>query len=387
MGFKALRWEPIQGLRKPFTPTLGLSISPHKSPHCEGTGGLFFRLNTDKSDNRVVLLTCAHVARPDVLRLNRQYTRQNESQPREDIILLGDKSFTSATEDIVKFEINHMKAISSWERSLSKVPPQEEGEPDEVSSTRQYWTHRIADTKKMIAAAKDIHSYATKNLAPAASRILGSVLHCSEIEVDADGFRCDWAFIEVDGHRLEAKDFQRNNLFVGGNKTSVDWENFMFPQHHDRRDFQVPQDSLLQLRGYVSEAEFQNPQNYDVHDMQALLAVKNGSTTGTTFGRVNGLESVTRCYPEVEGVAAVAQTALEFVVCGYDTKTAKNDRFSDGGDSGAIVAGRDGRIIGQVTGGAGLADGTDKTYITPYFALKNAIERRYPSAYPLPAAI
>ncbi|EAU93576.1 hypothetical protein CC1G_02806 [Coprinopsis cinerea okayama7 len=376
--------EGIQGLRKPFTPTLGLSIAPRSSDN-RGTGGLFFRLNTDKSDNSIVLLTCAHVARPPGTSLeNRAYTRENESQPREDIILLGDKSFTSATEGIVKFEMDYTKAISSWERSLSKVPPQEEGEADEVSSNlkRQHWTHLISDTKKMIAATKDLHSYVTKNLTQAPSRILGSVLHSAKIEAGDDDFLYDWAFIQIDDDKLDSKDFQGNKLFVGGNKTPVDWENFMFPQPHDHRDFHVPDDSLLQLKDYVSEAEFHNPQNYDIHDAKTLLAVKNGPTTGTTFGRVNGLESATRHYLE-DGVAV---TALEFIVCAYDTKTAKNDRFSDGGDSGAIVAGRDGRIIGQVVGGAGFTEGTDKTYITPYYALKKAIERKYPNADLLPAA-
>lgn len=168
-------------------------------------------------------------------------------------------------------------------------------------------------------------------------------------------------------------------MLIGGNKTAVDWENYMFAQRHDHRDFHTPEHLLLQLQDYVREPEFRNPQNYDVNDVKALLAVKNGRTTGTTFGRVNGLESVTRELTDHN----LAVDALEFVVCGYDTKTGKNDRFSGDGDSGAVVVDRLGRLIGLLTGGAGPT--TDKTYITPFFALQDQIAKKYKDAYLLPA--
>lgn len=61
LPFNPLR-DPVPELLKPFTPTLGLSIAPLKTPYYEGTGALYLRVgNTDK---RTVLLTAAHVARP-----------------------------------------------------------------------------------------------------------------------------------------------------------------------------------------------------------------------------------------------------------------------------------------------------------------------------------
>lgn len=155
----------------------------------------------------------------------------------------------------------------------------------------------------------------------------------------------------------------------------------MFAQDHDRRDFHVPDDLLLRVEDYVREAEFHDPQNYDVHNVKTLLAVKNGRTTGTTFGRVNGLESITRHYPE-HGIEA---KAVEIIVCGYDTKMGENDEFSHQGDSGSMVVGRDGRIIGLLTGGGGPTSKTVKTYITPFYALKGEIEKKYPKSLVLPA--
>jgi hypothetical protein len=134
---------------------------------------------------------------------------------------------------------------------------------------------------------------------------------------------------------------------------------------------------LLTLKGYVPEAELRNPENLDIYNMKTLLAVKNGPTTGTTFGRVNGLESITRKYPEY----GISQEALEFIVCGYDMTTGDNAKFSDDGDSGSFVVGRDGRLIGQLTGGGGPTDKTDKSYITPYYALKKALDTKFPGCH------
>lgn len=116
MGFNPLlELEGIPALRKPFTPTLSLSIAPLKSPHFEGTGGLFFCLNTDKADKRVVVLTCAHVAHPPTLFENKDYTRNNDSQPREDIILLGTGSYDGAVAAIEKFIDDQTIAVTTWE--------------------------------------------------------------------------------------------------------------------------------------------------------------------------------------------------------------------------------------------------------------------------------
>lgn len=148
----------------------------------------------------------------------------------------------------------------------------------------------------------------------------------------------------------------------------------MFSQPQDHHKYEELQDDLLQIEGVVAESEFHAPQDLDVNNVKTLLAVKNGRSTGTTFGRVNGLKSITRHYKDY----GIQQVSEEYVVLGYDTSTLKNNKFSDPGDSGAIVVGRDGRIIGMITGGGGPTDSTDMTYITPYFWLEQRIKERFP---------
>lgn len=163
---------------------------------------------------------------------------------------------------------------------------------------------------------------------------------------------------------------------IGGNKPLNDWNKHMARPVHNH-ELPTPHDMLLPIQGNVSEEDFRQPPGRDIHNTKTLLAVKNGRTTGTTFGRVNGLESITRHYPG----HGIAQDALEFIVCGYDTVTDKEARFSDAGDSGSLVAGRDGRIIGQLTGGAGTTDQTDKMYVTPFYAPEKAIEKEFPDCH------
>lgn len=402
MGFDpTYELQGIPGLQKPFTPTLGLAIAPSKSPYFEGTGGLFLRLSADQSDKRTVLLTCAHVAHPPPLFHNKEYTRKSDSQSREDIILLGSGSFEDSVEAIMKFIGNQAKAIASWETSLGRIPKPAENEAIGVTAKRKELTDLIAAAKDKIRAANELHSHVTKFYTTMVSRICGFVLHCAKIEVGSDGFMYDWALVQIDDEQVEIKDFKGNQIFVGssvlssfdtfhrrlydpsagGNKTAVDWENYMFAQDHDRCDFHVPDDLLLRVEDYVGGSEFRDPQNYDIYNVKTLLAVKNGRSTGTTFGRVNGLESITRHYPE-RGIEA---KAVEIIVCAYDTKTGENDEFSREGDSGSMVVGRDGRIIGLLTGGGGPNTKTVKTYITPFYALKGEIEKKYPEFSILPA--
>ena len=114
-----------------------------------------------------------------------------------------------------------------------------------------------------------------------------------------------------------------------------------------------------------------NPQHVDVHGEKCLLVVKNGFTTGTTIGRVNGLESYTRIYKEYN----INQESIEIAVLPYDEM---HDEFSDAGDSGSVVLDRAGRIVEILTGGSGVTDGTDTTYLTPYWWIQEQVKDKFP---------
>ncbi|CAE7206397.1 unnamed protein product [Rhizoctonia solani] len=132
--------------------------------------------------------------------------------------------------------------------------------------------------KNKIQYADQLHTEVTKYRTTVASRIIGSVLHCEKIEVGARShqFTKDWSFIELDEDVIDWDKFMGSMLYVGGGKGIVDWDDLMFPQPHDRQDSHMPEEDLLQIKGFVPESEFHNPQNYDINNMKTLLAVKNG---------------------------------------------------------------------------------------------------------------
>lgn len=154
----------------------------------------------------------------------------------------------------------------------------------------------------------------------------------------------------------------------------LDYRQIMFSQPEDQANFKYLKDGLLQASGVVQADEMRNPQNLDANREPCLLVVKNGPATGTTFGRVTGMESFTRVYDE----HGIKGTSIEIAVLPYGNT---DGPFSAPGDSGSIVLDRNGRILGMVTGGAGTTNGTDVTYLTPYWYIEQEIKKYFPNSF------
>lgn len=148
----------------------------------------------------------------------------------------------------------------------------------------------------------------------------------------------------------------------------------MVPRPEDQAGYKYPRDGLLQACGIVKDKEIRSPQQLDANGYKCLHVVKNGLTTGTTIGRVNGLDSFTRVYPEF----GIEQTSIEVAVLPCNQK---QGAFSAPGDSGAIVLERGGGIVGMLTGGGSATDETDITYVTPYWWLDEQIKKVFPDSY------
>jgi hypothetical protein len=124
--------------------------------------------------------------------------------------------------------------------------------------------------------------------------------------------------------------------------------------------------------------EICSPKHFDANGYKCLHVIKNGLTTGTTVGRVNGLDSFTRVYTDYGGIE---RPSVETAILPSD-----RNAFSVPGDSGAIVLERCRGIVGMLTGGAsgGATDEetvNDITYLTPYWWLDEQIKKVFPSCY------
>lgn len=220
-GPKLMNFNPlldsIASLRKAFTHTLGLSIAPLKSPNFEGTGGLFYRLSSEEGDKRVVLSTCAHVSCPPPLFENKTYTRKTESQPREDIVLLGTGAFETAIQALMKFIGAQAVSVSGWEKQRNRLGEPVQDEPAAVTKRRKEFTDLIDTAKNKIEEADKLHTEVTKYRTTAAQRVFGHVLHCEKIEVGVGDhkFTNDWSFILMDEDMVDWDKFLGNKLYIG----------------------------------------------------------------------------------------------------------------------------------------------------------------------------
>ncbi|KAG7451368.1 uncharacterized protein BT62DRAFT_916395 [Guyanagaster necrorhizus] len=372
-GPKLLPFNPlldcIPEFRKPFTPTLGLSIAPLKMPHYEGTGALYFHLGKD--DERVVLLTAAHVVCPPPAYANTGMSCQHTSQRHEDIVTLGNIGYGNATNAMMATIGDLAPCVEVRKEVIASL-----GEDAVVTRKLKYTQHDVEQTTNMIDELNKLHDEVTKCRTHPNQRIIGFVLHAERIVV-ADRpteFMHDWAFIQLYREKIDWSTFPGNKVYIGGNLLPYDFTNLMFSQPEDKVGYKYPVDGLLQASGVVKNDEIHQPQHLDIHGEKALLVVKNGQTTGTTIGRVNGLESFTRVHTDY----GAKYTSIEIAILPYDKLRSP---FSAPGDSGAIILDRAGRIVALLAGGGGTTDKTDVTYGIPYWWLEEQIKKAFPDCH------
>ncbi len=154
----------------------------------------------------------------------------------------------------------------------------------------------------------------------------------------------------------------------------------MHPRIEGRDSFKFPPDGVMQIRGVVKEKELRYPTMLDKNGEECLIVVKDGKTTGLTFGRGTGIESFVRIYSDY----GIFSTSMEVAIYPHSHR---GGPFSDTGDSGPIVVDSYGRIVGLLTGGGGLTDSTDVSYLSPYYWVEERIKEVFPdsSLYPIVA--
>lgn len=141
----------------------------------------------------------------------------------------------------------------------------------------------------------------------------------------------------------------------------------MYPNHADRADYEYPEDGLLQIYGIVPESEIRQPKQLNANGDNAMPVIKNGLTTDTTVGWVNGLKSLVRYYVDSD----LEFTTLETIIVPY-------------GGRGAVILDRKGRIVAMLTGSGGMTDETDVTFGTAWYELEPHIKKTFPGCFLYP---
>ncbi|KAG8736674.1 hypothetical protein FRC10_009052 [Ceratobasidium sp. 414] len=370
---------PTAEFRHPFASTLGLYVAPLKTPYYEGTIGLYLRRSNDSDD--ILALTAAHVARPPPVYRNTGLSHTVSDRHREEVVALGSKAYADATTNIMSRIGTLHEIIVSSEKRISRLQRRQgegTGDPVAVAAALLGAQREVEMATENIGQLDRLHTEVTKFMTGPVQRRIGSVLHADPIGVSSEpgGFTVDWAVIKLDEDAFNLAEFKGNKVYIGGRIDEQEYRDLMFPNRADRAGYEYPKDGLLQIHGVVPESEICQPQQLNANGENAMPVIKNGLTTGTTVGWVNGLKSLVRYYGDYN----LEFTALEITIIPYGGRGA----FSDQGDSGAAILDGKGRIVAILNGGGGTADKTDVTFGTAWYELEPLIKRTLPGCFLYP---
>ncbi|KAF5387096.1 hypothetical protein D9615_001610 [Tricholomella constricta] len=379
-GPKLLPFDPSAGvdliseLRSPFTPTLGIQIAPLKTPYYEGTGAVYLR-ESSQSD-RVFLLTAGHVAHPPAAHLKQLLFPEDHTKVRQQIVVLGDNAYTNAINHMMSTINDELFNIKTINEEIEWFGPVVEGESPNRARARKNNRLLVERARRKIEYTEKIHDEVTKHWTTPNLRTIGYVVHAPPIAVDDSPkhFTCDWALIDLYRNRIDWDTFPGNKVYVGSKISAPDYIMKMHPHREGHSNFEYPRGGLLQVKDVMKDDEIRKPQQLDANGEKCLIVVKNGKATGTTIGRLSGMESFVRRQPE----HGIKKTSIEIAIYSYSHK---DGAFSAPGDSGAIVVDSKGRIVGMIVAGAGAMEENDVTYLTPYWWIEEQIKKVFPDCF------
>lgn len=366
------RHDPLAAVIGVLTPALGIPIATKARPNSQGTLGLY--LSEGDSSDRLLAITCRHVLiGPNIP--NVEYT-YHPSGPSKKVIVLGDRAYAKLFDSIKAKIGSHGSDIAVWREQINDFA-NAANDPSNAKAAKEKSTiQKLIDDseeaiKELSKFLKEIRHWSNTN-----SRILGTILHAPPIRlgVGDSHFTEDWGIILVDRGKL-GPGFKGNVIDLGTDLTPGLFTEKCFTRGYANWRFKYPSNGLLPLNGVISNELMRAPDMWDINNDPCLLVVKNGNATGTTLGRANSVNSITRVY-NLDGT--VAGTSMEWCIVPYDSHSGS---FSQPGDSGSIIADIRGRIGGMLTGGAGKTPSSDVTYATPFGLLLDRIKGgKFPNA-------
>ena len=360
----ALSSNPLVMVADPLTVALGLPICTDQRRYAAGTGG--FYVARSGVPGKVFLVTARHVISPPSLANNRLIEHKNQSQPQLKVTLLSNAAYENLVTSIVE-EIGRKVAVTEHQEARRQA--MQGREEDDAEDERTEAEHLGNMAKKAIDRLDAFHKEVVSKWADPVERILGHVVLAPPLGfgVGSLGFTQDIAVIEIDPSKIDASNFYGNVIDLGTEINSVEFTERMYPDVRNRTHFKYPTDRLLKLRGTISIDEMRRPQMVDQNGEKCIMVIKNGSKTGRTIGRANGIFSYTRYYLE----NSPGFISKEWAILPADKKSGP---FSAPGDSGSVVVDGSGRIGGLLTGGGGVTETSDITYATPISFILERLE-------------
>jgi hypothetical protein len=134
-------------------------------------------------DDRVALLTAAHVARPPPTHANTGMSHKHNSQPPEDIVALGNMGYRNATNAMMATIGDLVCSIDLWNREIARLGESVESQNAEVTERREENQREVKKAMKTINDLNKLHDEVTKHRTNPDQRVIGFVLHAEPIAV------------------------------------------------------------------------------------------------------------------------------------------------------------------------------------------------------------
>ncbi|KAF8464984.1 hypothetical protein DFH94DRAFT_796235 [Russula ochroleuca] len=322
------------------------SGSPYRSQGLpfEGTGCLYLC-----EGDQVLLLTARHVALLPSKHSNDLYHRKNNSMPRLEVTHPGSNAYQTALEAIMGRIGRETTVIDHYKDEIDALGAAAEDEDAEITAGRAsaFWDTSLRPSNSVSTGDKR--------------------------------FTEDRALVELDRGKFNWNAFRGNVIHLGTKITAGGFREKMYPHPETCAQFKYPRGGLMKFRDFVKDGELRRPTIFDANREECLIVVKNGTSTGVTFGRTTSIESFVCDYKEYR----IHSTSMEITIYPYSHK---DGAFSAPGGSGSVISDANNRIVGMLTGGAGQTDSTDVTYASQYYFLDERIKKAFPNShlYPIP---
>jgi hypothetical protein len=205
--------DPTGDVRDALTPSLGLRIASEATSHFEGTGGIY--ICEGGGSDRVFLLTARHVVLPPSEGNNRLYvTKGDTSQPRRNVVLLGDEAiqnvYESATDNIRRqaHKVDFIK---------DKVKRFGEATGKAQVARSPMGRDPLEEAEEAVETLNEFHGEVSMFWGQTYERILGHIFHSPPISVGTSPkcFTEDWALIELHREKIDWKTFKGNVMYLG----------------------------------------------------------------------------------------------------------------------------------------------------------------------------
>ena len=200
--------NPIDSVRVPLTPSLGLQIAARATPYVEGTGGLY--ISEGSNSDKVYILSTRHVVFPPNAWNNELYNEMNAMKHCREVIHPGPKAFQTLLQSTMEKIREHTFDVGYQKRQINAY--------GDVRPEERTWTeHALKKTEKAIKAINQFHDEITKYWSEEGQRVLGHIAYSPPITVGtgAESYTEDWALIELDRKKIDWDTFKGNVMDIG----------------------------------------------------------------------------------------------------------------------------------------------------------------------------